>query len=167
MEFARPATPESPMPESPILHQPQKLVRCEVANRYNETSVRFVELGNYRLWEFLMTSRHGLRVQEPALCLWIEQGEYERGAEVFDRAGEVEAVDCIVVDLFDAEYGFSQTITRYARAGESHRVVEVLRSHIPPELRGSESCRIDVVGGRAVQQWHPNARRNIMLGLEG
>ena len=31
---------------------------------------------------------------------------------MFDRAGEAEAVDRVVVDLFDREYRFSQTIVR-------------------------------------------------------
>jgi hypothetical protein len=148
-------------------HESQKLVRCQVANRYHETSTRFIEINAFKLWEHLMATKHGLKVGEPHLCLWISADEYARGAEVFDRAGEVEAVNRIVVDLFDAEYGFSQTITRYARAVESDQVVEILRSHIPPELSTPDACQIEVIAGRVVQQWHPNASRNILTGLEG
>ena len=148
-------------------HESQKLVRCQVANRYQETSVRFVEISAFKLWEYLMTSKHGLRVSEPSLCLWIDDSEYEPNANVFDRAGEVEQVNRIVVELFDREYGFSQTSTRYARSSETDQVLGILRSHIPPDLCDSESCTIDVVSGRVVLQWHPNAKRNILLGLEG
>ena len=155
------------MPDRPASHDSQKLVRCLVANRYQETSIRFVEIGAFRLWEYLMSSKHGLRIGEPTLCLWVDESDYEHNANVFDRAGEVEAVDRIVVDLFDREYGFSQTITRYARSAESDRVVEILRSHIPAQLCDPDTCQIERIGGRAVQQWHPNARRNILTGLEG
>lgn len=155
------------MSESSPFHDSQKLVRCQVANRYRETSIRFIEIDAFKLWEYLMTSKHGLRVGEPTLCLWVDDAEYKRNANVFDRAGDVEAVNRIVVDLFDREYGFSQTVTRYARTAESDRVVEILRSHIPPQLCNSEACQIEVIGGRVVQQWHPNARRNILMGLEG
>jgi len=148
-------------------HESQKLVRCQVINRYQETSIRFVEIGAFKLWEYLMTTKHGLKVGEPCLCLWIDEDEYEANANVFDRAGEVEPVNRIVVELFDSEYGFSQTTTRYARIKESEHVLGILRSHIPPELCDSESCSIDIIGGRVVQQWHPNARRNILMGLEG
>ena len=155
------------MPDLSPFHESQKLVRCQVANRYRETSIRFVEIGAFKLWEYLMTTKHGLKVGEPKLCLWIDDSEYEASANVFDRAGEVEQVNRIVVELFDREYGFSQTTTRYTRTNETDRVLDILRSHIPPELCDSESCSIDVISGRVVQQWHPNARRNILMGLEG
>ena len=114
-----------------------------------------------------MTNKHGLKVGEPSLCLWVDDSEYENNANVFDRAGEVEKVNRIVVELFDQEYGFSQTTMRYARTSETDQVLTILRSHIPDELRGSEACSIDIISGRVVQQWHPNARRNILMGLEG
>ena len=154
------------MPISPF-YESQKLVRCQVVNRYRETSTRFIEIGAFKLWEFMMTNKHGLQVGEPSLCLWVDDGEYENNANVFDRAGEVEQVNRIVVDLFDREYGFSQTTTRYARISETDQVLDILRSHIPAELQGSEACSIDIISGRVVQQWHPNARRNILMGLEG
>ncbi len=155
------------MPDTAPFYPSQKLVRCEVANRYQESSVRFVEIDAFRLWEYLMTHKHGLRIREPALCLWIGEQEYQHNANVFDRAGKVEAVSRIVVDLFDREFGFSQTITRYTRAAEAEHMLDILRSHIPPELRDDAACRIDVIAGRAVQKWHPHASRNILMGLEG
>lgn len=155
------------MPESPLFHPSQKLVRCEAVNRYRETSVRFVELDAFRLWEYLMTHKHGLRIGAPRLCLWIDGREYEDNSNVFDRAGEAEPVDRVVVDLFDREYRFSQSIVRYARHAEAGRLVDILRSHIPPGQYAEEDCRIETVPGRAVQQWHPSAGRNILLGLEG
>ena len=85
----------------------------------------------------------------------------------FELAGEVEAVDKIIVDLFDTEYGFSQTIVRYARSSESDRVVEILRSHIPADLCHSEACQIDVIEGRVVQHLPQRASRRMLTGLEG
>ena len=142
-------------------------MRCQVVNRYQETSTRFVEIRAFKLWEYLMTTKHGLKVGEPKLCLWIDDSEYEPNANVFDRAGEVEQVNRIVVELFDREYGFSQTTTRYARTSETDQVLGILRSHIPAGLCDSEACTIDIVSGQVVQQWHPNAKRNILMGLEG
>lgn len=155
------------MPQHSTFNASQKLVRCQVVNRYHEASVRFVEIGAFRLWEYLMTNKHGLSVSEPTLCLWVDENDYQRSAGVFDRAGEIEVVDCIAVDLFDPEYRFSQTISRYVRSAESEQVIEILRSHIPAELSAPDTCRIDVIGGRVVQRWHPSASRNILTGLEG
>lgn len=155
-----------PAPTSPF-HENQKLMRCQVVNRYHEASVRFIELNAFKLWEYLMTHKHGLKVGEPTLCLWVDNGDYEHNANVFDRAGEVEPVNRIVVDLFDAEYGFSQTVTRYARASESDRVVEILSSHIPGDLCDSEACQIAVIEGKVVQHVPHNVSRVMLTGLEG
>jgi len=155
------------MQDTSPFHESQKLVRCQVVNRYQETSIRFVEISAFKLWEYLMTTKHGLKVGEPSLCLWLDEKEYQNNANVFDRAGEVEEVNRIVVELYDREYGFSQTTTRYARTNETDQVLTILRSHIPPELCDSESCTVEIISGQVVQQWHPNAKRNILMGLEG
>lgn len=155
------------MADNSPFHQSQKLMRCRVANRYRETSVRFVEFDAFKLWEYLMTHKHGLHIDEPTLCLWVDAADYAANANVFDRAGDVEPVNRIVVDLFDAEYGFSQTTTRYARSGESERVVEILRSHIPPALCNSDACQIDVIEGHVVQHAPNLATRGMLTGLEG
>ena len=152
--------PTTPFDES------QKLVRCNVVNRYNEASVRLVEIDAFKLWEYLMTHKHGLQISNPSLCLWVSQSEYEENEAIFDRAGEVEAVDRILVDLFDEEYGFSQTSVRYARSGETSHLVEILKSHVPEALRNSEACSVEVVPGQVVQQWHSQASRPMILGLE-
>ncbi len=144
-----------------------KLVRCLVVNRYRESSIRFVEIEAFKMWEYLMTNRHGLKIADPGLCLWLDDEEYRQKASVFEHAGEAEAVNRIVVELFDAGYGFSQTSIRYARAGECDQVLAILRSHIPADLRDSDACNIAVVGGQAIRQGRPQADRRLIMGLEG
>ena len=77
----------------------------------------------------------------------------------------MEPVNRILVDLFDAEYGFSQTSTRYARSSETEQLVKILKSHVPEHLRNSEACNVEVVRGRVVQQWASNSNRPLILGL--
>jgi hypothetical protein len=155
------------MPDSQTFVESQKLVRCDVVNRYNESSTRFVALDAFKLWEYLMSHKHGLRVGDPRLCLWVDDDAFRRSASVFERAGAVEPVDRVTVDLFDTEYGFSQTVTRYARTNETPQLIDILRSHIPPPLDTSDACSIAVIHGQVVEKWHPNASRNILTGLEG
>jgi len=155
------------MPDRPIHLETEKLVRCDVVNRYNESSTRFVSLDAFKLWEYLMCHKHGLRVGDPRLCLWVDGDTFQRNASVFERAGVTEPVDRITVDLFDSEYGFSQTVTRYSRTIETQQLVDILRSHIPSPLDTSDACSIDIIAGQVVEKWHPNARRNILTGLEG
>jgi hypothetical protein len=153
--------------DHPHPYDSQKLVRCEVVNRYREGSTRFVALEAFKLWEYLMTEKHGLQVSEPRLCLWLDAATFGEQAALFEHIGEIESVSRVVVDLYDAEYGFSQTLTRYARHGDTDRLVEILRSHVPEPLNDPEACRIEVIEGRVVHKWHPNAQRNILTGLEG
>lgn len=144
----------------------QKLVRCDVINRYREASIRLVEIDAFKLWQYLMTHKHGLQVTNPSLCLWVSQTEYEDNEAIFERAGDVEAVDRVVVELFDAEYGFSQTSIRYTRNHETEHMVKILKSHVPEALRDSDSCSVEVIPGMVVQQWHARATRPMILGLE-
>ena len=145
----------------------QKLVRCDVVNRYNEASVRLVEIDAFKLWEYLMTHKHGLHISNPTLCLWVSNSEYEENEAIFERAGDIEPVDRILLDLYDAEYGFSQTSVRYTRHAETEQVVEILKSHIPENMRDSEACSVDIVTGMVVQQWHSETSRPMILGLKG
>ena len=155
------------MSDNSPFHESKKLVRCQIVNRYKESSIRFVELDAFKLWEYLMTTKHELQVGPPILCLWVDDDEYAQNASVFDRAGDVEEVNRIVVELFDSEYGFSQTSTRYARTAETEQVLQILRSHIPADICDTEECSIEVISGRVVQQFHPAASRNMLMGLEG
>jgi hypothetical protein len=157
----------SPMSSPSSPHESHKLVRCQVINRYREATTRFVEIEAFKLWEYLMSSKHGLQVADPSLCLWVDEEAYRQNASVFEHAGQVEPVDRIVVELFDAAYGFSQTSIRYARASECDQVVEILRSHIPAAMRDSDDCSIAVVSGQVIRQDAPRPRQRLTIGLEG
>ena len=49
----------------PEIHR-QLLVRCMVRNRDAEISVRFVEHGLYRLWQYMMVNKHNIEVEDAA-----------------------------------------------------------------------------------------------------
>jgi len=147
-------------------NESQKLVRCDVVNRFKEVSTRLIEIEAFKLWSYMMTHKHGLTIINPSLCLWVSQAEFAENRAVFDHAGGVEPVDRILLDLYDAEYGFSQTSTRYARSNETEGVIEILKSHVPEALRNSEACNLEVIKGMVVQQWANGTDRPMMLGLE-
>jgi len=144
----------------------QKLVRCDVINRYREASVRLVEIDAFKLWEYLMTHKHGLKISNPSLCLWVSSAEYQDNEAIFDHAGGVEPVDRILLDLFDAEYGFSQTSIRYSRSHETEQLVHILKSHVPEHLRDSDACSVEIISGMVVQQWANHGQRPMLMGLQ-
>lgn len=144
----------------------QKLVRCDVLNRDKELSVRLIEIEAFKLWEYLMTHKHGLQVSNPSLCLWVSDAAYEENRAIFERAGDSEPADRILLDLYDAEYGFTHASVRYTRRSETEQVVSILKSHVPEPLRNSEACSVAIISGVVVQQWHDKATRPMILGLE-
>ena len=142
----------------------EKLIRCHVTNRYNEQTVRLIEFNNFKLWEYLMTNKHGARINNISLCLWISEAEFNEHENIYSRTGEAESVNRIIVDMYDEEYGFSNAITRFARESETEQVIGILKSHIPSDL--CEDCEVHVYKGFSItQNTHFHARPMIM-GLE-
>jgi len=144
----------------------EKLIHCTVTNRYNEQSSRFVELNNFRLWEFLMTNKHQTRITDLHLCLWLSQEEYATHESVYSRSGETEQVNRVIVDLFDEEYGFSNPVVPYVRSSETDKVIQILTSHIPQQIIDSDNCTIIVHEGYSITQRQHVDKGDFMKGLE-
>jgi hypothetical protein len=153
------------LPDHPF-EETEKLIRCNVTNKYNEQTVRLVEFNHFKLWEYLMTHKHGARISHISLCLWISEEEYLDHEGIYSRAGDVEPVNRIIVDLFDEEYGFSNAITRFARESETEHVINILRSHVPKQLWGTNDCQLQTYKGYSVTQHKHMPSRPVMLGLE-
>ena len=143
----------------------EKLIRCNVVNRYNEESIRFIEFSNFKLWEYLMTNKHGIKIGNMSLCLWISEEEFQENESLYLRSGEVEPVNRIVLDLFNEEYGFSNAITRFVRGTETDQVIKILTSHIPEDFINTDACQVDTYAGYSIIQ-KANTDRSVLLGLE-
>lgn len=153
------------MPEHPFT-ETEKLIRCDVINRYNEQSVRLIEFNHFKLWEYLMTNKHGAKITNISLCLWISEEEFLDHEDVYSRSGDVEPVTRIIVDLFDEEYGFSNAITRFVRESETEQVIKIISSHIPNSISDSDDCQIQTFKGYSVTQHRHMTTRPMIMGLE-
>lgn len=153
------------MATSPF-QESRKLVHCTVTNRAGDSSARLIEIDAYKLWEYLMTTKHQMQISDPALCLWISKQEFEEHARIFEQGGAPEPVNRIVVDLFDADYGFSHTTERYAPAAESEHLIDILKSHIPGHLRDTDAVNIETVEGYIVGQWQTGSAGPLTMALE-
>ncbi len=149
-----------PFPET------EKLIRCDVINRHNELTVRLIEFSNFKLWEYLMTHKHGARIKNLSLCLWIAEEEYRDHEGVYSRAGDAEPVNRIIVDLYDEEYGFSNAITRFVRASETEQVTGILKAHLAKQLAQPDDYEIQVFKGFSITQNKPTHTRPMIMGLE-
>ena len=123
----------------------QLLVKCDVVNLHGEHSTRLVELDAFRLWEYLMTTKHKLKVSNPVTCLWTPLDDPAT------REKDADQVDRITIDLFDPAYGFAQSSVRFTRHEETDRLVEILRSHVPRSLRESKDHGVSITPGTLTQ----------------
>ncbi len=144
----------------------EKLIRCDVINRYNEQSVRLIEFNNFKLWEYMMTHKHGARIKNISLCLWISEQEYEDHENVYSHTGDAEPVNRIIVDLYDEEYGFSNVITRFVRESETDQIIEILKSHLAKQSANMTDAEIQTYKGYSITQTKPSHTRPMMMGLE-
>lgn len=143
-----------------------KLIRCNVTNHLGERSVRHVFLDEFLLWEHLMVSKHGATISDIFRCLWVSDGEFSRHENIYQHAGNLEKVNRIVVELFDTEHGFSNTIARFVKHEECDRVREIILSHIPANRRTAGHCQVSVDGGTCVRKFRHFPDREIMLGMQ-
>ncbi|MDY6942559.1 MAG: hypothetical protein SVU69_06030 [Pseudomonadota bacterium] len=147
----------------PELHS-QKLVRCHIRNPQSETSIRFVELENFRLWEYMMRHKHGLVAEAVSLCLWVNLKEYHRKENIYARAGDVHTLNSIVLNIFDPLNGYSHVIKRYALAADTERLKTTLLSHISVDVRESDRFDVTVYPGFGVARSDVDDQQ-LILGL--
>ena len=142
-----------------------KLIRCNVTNNCGERSVRHVYFDEFLLWEHLMISKHDAEISDVSLCVWVSGDEFSRVENIYQHAGSLESVDRIVVDLFDEQNGFSNTITRFVMSDESRQMREIILSHIPAERRKPNLCQVSVDCGTCVQKFRHSPDRDLILGM--
>lgn len=145
--------------------QSQKLVQCYTQNDNGEQRMRLVEMENFRLWEYMMTTKHGLEILEPEPCLWIHQGDFDRKQDIFSHAPSVQAVNRVVLSIYDEAYGFSHFINRFVSAADTDQLIEILKSHMQGRLNKGDECEVIVVEGYCVQRWQHESLPPLMVGL--
>lgn len=143
----------------------RKLVRAVVTNSRGEASTRYVELEDFRLWEYMMAERHGFDLLDKALCVWLSEAQYREQQDLFDRAGRVRPVTRIVTLIYDPTHHFDAIVNRFVPAEDTDEVAEVLRSHVPSEVLTSDRFDMRIVPGRAIERPEPVELEDLVLGL--
>lgn len=144
-----------------------RLIRCDVLNAFNAASVRFVELEAFKLWEYLMQHKHGMKVTSAALCLWIDEQDFARNESLYARAGDIEEVDQVSIRIFDPRYHYTFNINRYALRHDTEQVREILLSHVPAEIIKSDACEVQVTPGCCIETVKTRDWNDFVLGLAG
>lgn len=153
----------SPQARSPGGHP--RLLRCEVANSANEQSLRYVELEQFRLWEYMMRNRHDFSVQKLQLGLWMAISEFEANPGPFQHGGQVEEVSCITISWFNSSHNYTLDIMRYVPTEQCETVRQILLSHIAASKRGGRSIDLSEQHGVCISRRIEDPEVELILGL--
>ncbi len=130
----------------------QKLIRCKVSSEKNSSSIRYIELENYKMWEYMVSTKHGLIIEtDLSLCLWVHEEEYLRNEDVYSRAGNVSAVNRLMIMINDENHGYYYSASRFVASKETEMVKNILLSH-KTNKNGDEMTDIEVIPGYTVEQ---------------
>lgn len=113
-----------------------QLVKCLVENRNGQTSHRLIERDSFDLWHYLVSTKHGIKLLESALCMWVNEVEFEAKEAIYRRAGTIECADRIRLMVFDDTGNFANT-TRYVPNEDAQQLESILVSHVPLMQRSS------------------------------
>lgn len=159
----------TPIEQRPValleFHQSQKLVQCITINEAGEERSRLVEMENFRLWEYMMVNKHGLTIKNPIPCLWIHSGDFRRQQHVFSHSQSVEAVNRIVLSIYDEAYGFSHFINRFVHATDTEQLIDVLKNHTQGRVENGDECEVMVLEGYCIHRWQHDSLPPLMVGL--
>ena len=145
----------------------QKLIRCRMVNREGETSVRYVTLEYFLLWEYMMQTRHGFSFEEYSLCMWLSADEFEKNAELYSHSGEVEDVNRFDIEIFDDKYHYTYNVSRFVREQEVEEFNQIVLSHVPEDVRESDRFSMTIIPGYCIVKENAPDRERFVLGLYG
>lgn len=128
----------------------KKLMKCEVRNKKQESSVRFIEWDYFKLWEYLMIHKHGMQVVTRFLHLWLNEEEFIQKAAIYQRFDQIEKVNRLEMLQFDTEYGVFHGTCRYVVDSEIDKVKTILLSHLPSHVITNQDFDISITPGYCI-----------------
>ncbi len=131
----------------------QVLVRAVVRRTRTgipQESTRYVPVGEFGLWQYAMSNRHGLEVTAASIGVWLPDREFERHPEIFRGTGGVQQVDRVDVSLFDDQLGICHLVRRFAAREDLPALNHRLAQHLGPGDYRPEVTEGVFAGARAV-----------------
>lgn len=143
----------------------EKLIRCMTTNTNGERRLRYVEMPIFNLWRHLMESKHGLQVDDLCLCLWVDHKEYERNADLYGHAGDLEPLVRIEVAVFDETHRFTSEVIRFVPSEDEARTIAILRAHAADHLKQADMLEINTEPGYGIRQYQHRDSGSLELDL--
>jgi hypothetical protein len=106
----------------------QKLIRCEVSRPDvpQATTVRYVPMEIYGLWEYLMTAKHNFTIAGPQASLWVDIDE---SPELAYSEEQYEEVTELTLFIFSERDGMFGKVSRYFPAKSYEQVKGIFLKH--------------------------------------
>ncbi|MFN3236170.1 MAG: hypothetical protein ACE37D_03815 [Pseudomonadales bacterium] len=114
-----------------------QLVKCRVLNNRNQTSFRLIERDYFELWHYLVSNKHGIKLLETSLCMWVSSSEFLAKEAIYRRAGAVENANRLMLMVFDDTGNFANTV-RYVPEQDSEQLEQILLNHVPDQQRAED-----------------------------
>jgi hypothetical protein len=146
-------------------HENQKLIQCRLTTASGMQQKRFIEFELFKLWQYMMQTKHAFEISDLAMCLWVSEKDYLIKKSLYDRSGDILNVDRLTVSIFDQRNGFSHITNRFARKEDTDQVKSILLSHVPKELADSADFSLDITPGRTIERGPISGLSEISLGL--
>lgn len=155
--------PESSQPEALAGHP--RLLRCDVVNAAGESGLRYVELEQFRLWEYMMRSRHNIEVRGLRVGLWLASSATRENTGPLLHGGLVEDVTRIVVSRHNPRHRYTLDIVRYVPTDRYESVKRILLSHVADSETENEYFRLSESHGVCVSRLIEDPEIELILGL--
>ncbi len=144
----------------------QKLIRCRVSSQNQSQSTRYIELENFKMWEYMVTTKHALTVDRNlSLCLWVHEEEFQRNEDVYSRAGTISAVNRLLILINDERHGYYYSASRFVPSEDTEKVRKILLSHTQQKDENNDFPTIEVIPGYTIEQKTNEDSDPLVLGL--
>lgn len=148
------------------LEQNKKLVKCWMVNANGEGRHRFVELENFRLWEYLVTNKHNMTISDITVCLWVSDNNFQSNRAMFEHAaGVIFRVDQVTIERYDPNYKFFNLIHRYCLSEETTDLQARLKSLIVDQGAKAGDWKMLVTEGWGLEPEIDELVEPIALGI--
>lgn len=115
----------------------QRVVRCEV-ERDETSTVRYVPMEIFGLWEHLMSSRHGFTVLSHQASLWIDA---EESPDIRSNESSYDEVTEVTLFVYSDTDGMFSRVVRYFPQENYTKLRDIFLSHYPGQSREGQVDR--------------------------
>lgn len=142
-----------------------RLLRCDVVNAAGGLGLRYVELEQFRLWEYMMRTRHRIEVRGIRVGLWLTSSEFRANSGPLLHGGSAEEVTQIRISSFNTRHHYTLETVRYVPTEQFDSVKQILLSHVADSDADRQRFDVRERHGVCVSRAIEDPEIELILGL--